>query len=96
MLGVAIGTSVTPGLVAELPFMLASVALVTLYIVLIALVGVPFFRHVCGFDPVTAFYAAMSGGAADMTIFGQEAGAAVRKKLRTAGLAPLGAALLAL
>ncbi|MGQ3213137.1 AbrB family transcriptional regulator [Shinella sp.] len=79
VLGVAIGTSVTPALVAELPSMLASVALVPLYIVVIGLIGVPFFRRVCGFDPVTAFYAAMPGGAADMTIFGQEAGANVRQ-----------------
>lgn len=79
VLGVAIGTSVTPALVAELPSMLASVALVPLYIVMIGLIGVPFFRKVCGFDLVTAFYAAMPGGAADMTIFGQEAGANVRQ-----------------
>jgi len=55
------------------------VALVPLYIAVIGLIGVPFFRRVCGFDPVTAFYAAMPGGAADMTIFGQEAGANVRQ-----------------
>lgn len=79
VLGVAIGTSVTPALVAELPSMFASVALVPLYIVVIGLIGVPFFRKVCGFDLVTAFYAAMPGGAADMTIFGQEAGANVRQ-----------------
>ncbi|PVE50675.1 AbrB family transcriptional regulator [Rhizobium rhizogenes] len=79
VLGVAIGTSVTPALVGELPSMLASVALVPVYIVLIALVGVPFFRRFCGFDPVTAFYAAMPGGAADMTIFGKESGGNVRQ-----------------
>ncbi|TAA60100.1 AbrB family transcriptional regulator [Shinella sp. JR1-6] len=79
VLGVAIGTSVTPALIAELPSMVASLALVPAYIVVIGLIGVPFFRRVCGFDPVTAFYAAMPGGAADMTIFGQEAGANVRQ-----------------
>ena len=79
VLGIAIGTSVTPALVAELPSMVASLALVPVYIVVIGLIGVPFFRRVCGFDPVTAFYAAMPGGAADMTIFGQEAGANVRQ-----------------
>lgn len=79
VLGIAIGTSVTPALIAELPSMVASLALVPVYIVVIGLIGVPFFRRVCGFDPVTAFYAAMPGGAADMTIFGQEAGANVRQ-----------------
>ncbi|MCO5151399.1 MULTISPECIES: AbrB family transcriptional regulator [unclassified Shinella] len=79
VLGIAIGTSVTPALIAELPSMVASLALVPVYIVVIGLIGVPFFRRVCGFVPVTAFYAAMPGGAADMTIFGQEAGANVRQ-----------------
>ena len=79
VLGVAIGAAVTPALVAELPSMLASVAIVPFYIAAIGLVGVPFFRRFCGFDLVTAFYAAMPGGAADMTIFGAEAGANVRQ-----------------
>ncbi len=79
VLGVAIGASITPALVAQVPNMLASVALVPVYIGLIALVGIPFFRRVCKFDPVTAFYAAMPGGAADMTLFGAEAGANVRQ-----------------
>lgn len=79
VLGVAVGAAVTPALIAKLPQMLASVAVVPVYIAIIALIGVPFFRRVCGFDPVTAFYAAMPGGAADMTLFGQEAGANVRQ-----------------
>ncbi|GAB1478371.1 AbrB family transcriptional regulator [Paracoccaceae bacterium] len=79
VLGVAIGATVTPALIATLPSMLASVAIVPVYIAVIGLVGVPFFRRVCGFDTITAFYAAMPGGAADMTLFGQEAGANVRQ-----------------
>jgi membrane AbrB-like protein len=79
VLGVAVGAAVTPALIAKLPQMLASVAVVPVYVAVIGLVGVPFFRRVCKFDPVTAFYAAMPGGAADMTIFGQEAGANVRQ-----------------
>lgn len=79
VLGVAIGASVTPALVAKLPSMLASLAIIPAYIAVIGLIGVPFFRKVCGFDTATAFYAAMPGGAADMTIFGQEAGANVRQ-----------------
>ena len=79
VLGVAIGASVTPALVAQVPAMMASVALVPIYILIIGAVGYPFFRRICRFDPVTAFYSAMPGGAADMTIFGQEAGANVRQ-----------------
>ncbi|MGV6802734.1 MAG: AbrB family transcriptional regulator [Ruegeria sp.] len=75
ILGVAVGASITPALFAELPKMAASILLVPLFIVLIGLVGVPFFRRVWGFDDKTAFYAAMPGGLQDMIIFGAEAGA---------------------
>lgn len=78
ILGVAVGASITPELVGQLPQMALSVALVPLYIVLIAVIGVPFFTRVCGFDRVTAWYAAMPGGLQDMIVFGQEAGGDVR------------------
>jgi membrane AbrB-like protein len=78
VLGVAIGASITPDLVARMPQMLASLALVPLYVLAIAAIGVPFFRRVYGFDPVTAWYAAMPGGLQDMVLFGQEAGGDVR------------------
>jgi hypothetical protein len=78
ILGVAVGATVTPALIGQLPTMAASVALMPLFILMIALVGVPFFRR-AGLDPVTAWYAAMPGGLQDMVIFGQEAGADVRR-----------------
>ncbi len=74
ILGVAVGAAVTPELIHMLPQMALSVALVPVYIICIGLVGVPFFRRVCGFDPVTSYYAAMPGGLQDMVIFGTEAG----------------------
>ena len=54
--------------------MAMSVALVPVFIALIGIIGVPFFRHVWGFDGPTAYYAAMPGGLQDMVIFGTEAG----------------------
>ena len=77
ILGVAVGASITPDVIGRLPQMAGSVALVPVYVVLIGLVGVPFFRRL-GFDPVTSWYAAMPGGLQDMVSFGQEAGADVR------------------
>lgn len=73
ILGVAVGASITPEVVARIPQMMLSVALIPIYIILIALVGVPYFRRM-GFDPVTSYYAAMPGGLQDMVIFGTEAG----------------------
>ena len=78
ILGVAIGASITPDLVARLPQMAITLAMVPLYVVTIAAIGVPFFRKLYGYDLPTAWYAAMPGGLADMTLFGQEAGANVR------------------
>jgi hypothetical protein len=78
ILGVAVGASITPALLHQLPLMAASVALIPIYIAVIGLIGVPFFRKICGFDPVTAYYAAMPGGLQDMVIFGEAAGANVR------------------
>ena len=78
VLGVAVGASVTPSVVHQLPQMAASVAFVPLYVLVIGLIGVPFFRRVCGYDRATAYFAAMPGGLQDMVIFGAEAGADIR------------------
>ncbi|MEX3313584.1 AbrB family transcriptional regulator [Sulfitobacter sp. PS-8MA] len=75
ILGVAVGASITPDLFHALPQMAMSVALVPVFIALIGLIGVPFFRRFWGFDLPTAYYAAMPGGLQDMVIFGTEAGA---------------------
>ncbi|MCL7464682.1 AbrB family transcriptional regulator [Phaeovulum sp. NW3] len=77
VLGVAVGASITPALIGQLPAMAVSLALIPAYILLIALVGVPFFRRM-GFDATTSYYAAMPGGLQDMVVFGQEAGGDVR------------------
>jgi len=61
ILGVAVGAAITPEVLARAPQMAGSVALIPVYVVLIGLVGVPFFRRL-GFDGPTSWYAAMPGG----------------------------------
>ena len=78
VLGVAVGASLTPAVIARIPAMAGSVALIPVYIAVIAAIGVPFFRRFGGYDRATAFFAAMPGGAADMVIFGQAAGGDAR------------------
>ncbi|MBP0484543.1 AbrB family transcriptional regulator [Sagittula salina] len=78
ILGVAVGASLTPAVLEQVPQMLGSVAFVPFYIALIGAVGVPFFHKVCGFDLPTSYFAAMPGGLQDMVAFGQDAGADVR------------------
>ena len=74
ILGIAVGASLTPEVLHQVPQMAGSVAFIPLYILLIGLVGVPFFHRVCGFDLPTSYYAAMPGGLQDMVLFGKEAG----------------------
>jgi hypothetical protein len=74
VLGIAVGASITPELLSRLPDMALSVALVPVMTLVIGLIGVPYFRRICGFDPPTAYYAAMPGGFQDMVLFGEEAG----------------------
>jgi membrane AbrB-like protein len=79
VLGIAAGAAVTPALITQAPQMLWSLLLVPVYVIVIAAVGIPFFRRFCGFDRVTAFYSAMPGGTSDMMLFGQEAGGNLRQ-----------------
>jgi len=76
-LGVAIGATVTPGMLAALPSYGLTLAVVPLFVLVIGAVGYPFFRRL-GFDQPTAFYASMPGGLQDMLVFGAEAGGDVR------------------
>lgn len=78
ILGVAVGASVTPALLADLPRMAASLALVPVYLLFAGLLGYPLLRRTFGFDHPTAWYGAMPGGVQDMLLFGEEAGAKVR------------------
>lgn len=77
-LGVAVGASITPALVSEMPEIAASLLFIPLFVVVIAAVGYPIFRYGFGFSHATAYYSAMPGGLQDMLIFGEEAGGDVR------------------
>ena len=71
------GQELSPELIERLPQMAISLAMVPLYVMLTAAIGVPFLRRVYGLDPPTAFFAAMPGGLQEMAAFGEESGARV-------------------
>lgn len=77
-LGVAIGASFTPALLGRIDEMAFSLAFIPVYLAILALIGFPFFHHICKFDKPTAYYATMPGGLPDMIAFGAAAGADVR------------------
>ncbi|MEM0947027.1 MAG: AbrB family transcriptional regulator [Pseudomonadota bacterium] len=78
VLGVAVGATLTPSVIAGFPSMWPTLLLVPVMIVIIGVIGVPYFRRLCGYDFPTAYYATMPGGLQDMLVFGEEAGANVR------------------
>lgn len=78
ILGVAVGATLTPTVLGSFPAMWSTLLMVPVMIALIAVIGVPYFQRLCGYDFPTAYYGAMPGGLQDMILFGEEAGANVR------------------
>lgn len=78
ILGVAVGATLTPAVLASFPSMWPTLALVPITVLAIAAIGVPYFQRIWGYDFPTAYYAAMPGGLQDMLLFGEEAGGNVR------------------
>ncbi|MCC2111557.1 MAG: AbrB family transcriptional regulator [Hyphomicrobiales bacterium] len=78
ILGVAIGASITPEFFGRLHDIGGSLAFTPIFVVVIGLTGYPYFRRLCGFSRVTAYYSAMPGGLQDMLVFGEEAGGDVK------------------
>lgn len=78
ILGVAVGATITPAVLVSLPSLWPTLVLIPIFIVLSALIGVPYFRRVCGYDAPTAYFSAMPGGLQDMLVFGEEAGGNIR------------------
>lgn len=78
ILGVAVGATLTPAVLATFPSMIPTLVLVPVMVGFIGLIGVPYFKRFCGYDFPTAYYAAMPGGLQDMLLFGEQAGGNVR------------------
>ena len=77
-LGVAVGSTITPDVIARLPEFGASLLFVPLFVLAIGFIGYPLLRYGFGFNHPTAYYSAMPGGLQDMLVFGEEAGGDVR------------------
>lgn len=77
-LGVAVGSSINPEVVAQIPTYLNTLVFVPVFVAIIGLTGYPLLRRFFGMDHATAFYSAMPGGLQDMLVFGEEAGGDVR------------------
>jgi len=78
VLGVAVGATLTPAVIATFPAMWPTLALIPVMVAAIGACGIPYFRCIWGYDFATAYYSAMPGGLQDMLVFGEEAGGDAR------------------
>jgi hypothetical protein len=79
VLGVMLGSTLTPELLERAGEMAVSVALLVPYVAVAALVGWLYFARLCRLDRETAFFAAMPGGVFTMTAYAEDIGADVRQ-----------------
>ena len=79
VIGVLLGSGFTPALLGHVTGWLPSLAMLAVYAALSAAIVVPFYRRVGGFDPVTAYFAGMPGGLAEMMMMGRAMGGDDRK-----------------
>ena len=85
-IGVMLGSSFTPEVVALIPRWSASVGLLVPFLVAAGGVSWLIYRGVGRYDPVTAYFAAMPGGLNDMLVMGAEAGGDERRIALAHGL----------
>lgn len=74
MIGVMLGSSFSPEMLAKAPQWVVTLGLQTLLMVLLAVIGSQFYRRVARLDPVTALYAGMPGGLMEMSMLAEERG----------------------
>lgn len=78
VLGVAVGATLTPSVIATFPAMWPTLLLIPVMVAAIGAVGIPYFMRIWRYDFPTAYYSTMPGGLQDMLVFGEEAGGNVR------------------
>lgn len=74
IIGVVLGSSFHPGLIALAREWWLPLVLLPPFLALAGLLCVAWFRRVAGFDPATAYFAGMPGGIAEMVVIGAERG----------------------
>ena len=75
VIGVMLGSSFTPALFDQITLWAPSLVFMVFYLFVAAIVIVPYYRRVAGFDLPTAYFAGMPGGLMEMMIIGKDMGA---------------------
>lgn len=74
ILGLAVGATFTPLVLVSMAQMWPTLLLIPLMVLVIGVIGVPYFQRLWGYDFATSYYSTMPGGLQDMLVFGEEAG----------------------
>jgi hypothetical protein len=77
IIGVLLGSRFTPDVLAQAGLAAATLGMLLVYLLVVAAVVVPWYRHVGRQDWTTAYFAGMPGGLAEMIEFGEARGANV-------------------
>lgn len=77
IIGVLLGSRFTPDVMGQVGEMLVTLAILLVYLGVVAIVVVPFYRYVGRQDWTTAYFAGMPGGLSEMIEFGEARGANV-------------------
>ncbi len=79
VIGVMLGSAITPALFAHAGQWVATLVLMPVFLATAGFASISFYRRVGGYDATTAYFAAMPGGLNDMMILGGEAGGDERR-----------------
>ncbi|MFW2587141.1 AbrB family transcriptional regulator [Sagittula sp. SSi028] len=79
LIGVMIGTQVTPDLLAMAPDLALTLGALVVFVPMAHLFNMAVFRRIGGYDRVTAFYAATPGGLMESITMGDAAGADIQR-----------------
>ena len=74
VIGALIGTRFSPDLVAKVPTIWVSLVAVALFVIVAHAIGYAVYRHLGGYDRVTALYGSMPGGLIEGVALGEKAG----------------------
>ncbi len=78
VLGVMLGSSFRPEILGQLVDWAVTLTALLAFVAIAGGLGVAYFRRFGGYDPITAFFAAMPGGLSEMVVVGTEMGGDAR------------------
>ncbi|WP_114966430.1 AbrB family transcriptional regulator [Alkalilacustris brevis] len=79
VIGVMLGSGFTPDLLDRLAVWGVSLGFAVVYLACAALITIPYYRLIGGFDPATSYFCAMPAGLSEMTVIGKAMGADDRR-----------------